>query len=149
MAASRSSQLTATGRWIAVVVMILAASPLVAAMMMQPAAEGHGTHRQLGLPACGWQVSMGIPCPTCGMTTSFSHVARGDYLTAAIVQPAGMMLSILVAMTVVASLWAAVTGAPMQRFLAGALRPGIVWFGVGILMLAWVWTLLRAGGLAT
>ena len=65
------------------------------------------------------------------------------------VQPAGMMLSILVAMTVVASLWAAVTGAPMQRFLAGALRPGIVWFGVGILMLAWVWTLLRAGGLAT
>lgn len=149
MVASHPSQLTTTGRWVAIAVMVLAASPLVTAYLLQPAAQGHGTHRQLGLPACGWQVSMGLPCPTCGMTTSFAHVARGEFLAAATTQPAGMLLCVVVAMTVVGSLWAALTGAPMQRVLVAALRPSIVWTGVAVLLLGWAWTLLRAGGLTT
>ena len=49
----------------------LALAPLVIAAALSPSNAGHGTHRQLGLPACGWQTNMGLPCPTCGMTTSF------------------------------------------------------------------------------
>lgn len=44
------------------------------------------THRQLGLPACSFKTltkglgpdKEGLPCPSCGMTTSFALLAHGD-----------------------------------------------------------------------
>jgi hypothetical protein len=37
-----------------------------------------GTHMQLGLPDCNFKVLTGLPCPSCGMTTSFSLVMHAD-----------------------------------------------------------------------
>lgn len=36
------------------------------------------THRQLGLPPCNFVLLTGMPCPSCGMTTSFSLLVHGD-----------------------------------------------------------------------
>ena len=36
------------------------------------------THTTLGLPPCNFVVLTGKPCPSCGMTTSFSLLVRGD-----------------------------------------------------------------------
>lgn len=37
------------------------------------------THRQLGLPPCTfYKWTKGLPCPACGMTTSFALLAHGD-----------------------------------------------------------------------
>jgi hypothetical protein len=36
------------------------------------------THMQIGLPPCTFQVTTGIPCPSCGMTTSFALLMHGD-----------------------------------------------------------------------
>jgi hypothetical protein len=36
------------------------------------------THRQLGMPPCTFFGVTGLPCPSCGMTTSFSLFVRGD-----------------------------------------------------------------------
>jgi hypothetical protein len=36
------------------------------------------THRQLGLPPCTFKDKIGLPCPSCGMTTSFALLIRGD-----------------------------------------------------------------------
>jgi hypothetical protein len=36
------------------------------------------THRQLGLPECSFKEKTGMPCPSCGMTSSFSLFVRGD-----------------------------------------------------------------------
>lgn len=36
------------------------------------------THTQLGLPPCNFVVLTGKPCPSCGMTTSFALLVRGD-----------------------------------------------------------------------
>jgi hypothetical protein len=36
------------------------------------------THRQLGLPECTFKEKTGMPCPSCGMTSSFSLFVRGD-----------------------------------------------------------------------
>lgn len=145
MAHHGSCRLHSSGRWLAAGVALLALAPLVIAAALSPSNAGHGTHRQLGLPACGWQTNMGLPCPTCGMTTSFSHAVRGQFVTAATVQPAGMLLSILVAMTAVGGVWAAVTGAPMQRFASMLLRPAVMWTCITILVLAWGVKLWQAG----
>ncbi len=37
-----------------------------------------GTHRQLGMPPCNFVTLFGKPCPSCGMTTSFALLVRGD-----------------------------------------------------------------------
>ncbi|MFL5341007.1 MAG: DUF2752 domain-containing protein [Gemmataceae bacterium] len=34
------------------------------------------THRQLGLPPCTFYEKTGIPCPSCGFTTSFAFTVR-------------------------------------------------------------------------
>lgn len=36
------------------------------------------THTQLGLPPCNFVVLFDRPCPSCGMTTSFAFLVRGD-----------------------------------------------------------------------
>jgi len=36
------------------------------------------THRQLGLPPCTFYEKTGVPCPSCGMTTSFALLMHGD-----------------------------------------------------------------------
>ena len=46
--------------------------------LLTPALQGVGTHHQLGLKPCSALVYLGIPCPGCGGTTSFAHMARGN-----------------------------------------------------------------------
>lgn len=36
------------------------------------------SHQTIGMPACRFQQMTGMPCPSCGMTTSFALLVRGD-----------------------------------------------------------------------
>jgi hypothetical protein len=36
------------------------------------------SHQTLGMPACRFQQMTDMPCPSCGMTTSFALLVRGD-----------------------------------------------------------------------
>ena len=66
----------------------------VVARLLVPNPEGIGTHRQLGLPPCSFYVFWGIPCPSCGMTTSWSWMLRGQWILAAQTNAAGLWLGI-------------------------------------------------------
>ena len=61
---------------------------------LKPDPRGFGTHEQLGLLPCGFKKVSGLPCPTCGMTTSFSLMAHGRVFDAAHTQPFGAFLFI-------------------------------------------------------
>ncbi len=70
------------------------AAPLVIAWWLQPDGRGWGTHHQLGMAPCGMLVSTGLPCPSCGMTTSFAHAVRLQWWRAFLAQPAGFALAL-------------------------------------------------------
>src|SRR5215213_5852775 len=36
------------------------------------------SHQSLGMPPCRFKDMTGLPCPSCGMTTSFAHLVKGD-----------------------------------------------------------------------
>lgn len=80
---------------------------LIVARSLTPDATGIGTHRQLGLPGCGFAHVWGIPCPSCGMTTAWAHLTRGDFISAARCN-AGGLLAGLTAM--VAGPWMLISG---------------------------------------
>jgi len=115
------------------------AAPLVVAVTLVPSSTGIDTHRQLGLPACGWPAAVGIPCFTCGMTTAFAHGVRGQFLTALRVQPAGMLLVFAAAVGVVVATWVAVTGQPVHRFLQPLATGRLAIFACAVLVAAWMW----------
>jgi hypothetical protein len=52
------------------------------------------THRQLGLPPCTFYEITGVPCPACGMTTSFALLVRGDVLNSLRANSAGTALAL-------------------------------------------------------
>src|SRR4051812_16213315 len=51
------------------------------------------THTQLGLPECNFLRLTGVPCPSCGMTTSFALLIRGDVIAAGRANPVGALLA--------------------------------------------------------
>lgn len=85
---------------------------LVTAAWLRPDPSGLGTHRQLGLAPCGLLATAGIPCPTCGMTTSFANLAHGRVLDSLRGQPAGTVLGALTAVAFWVATYVAITGRP-------------------------------------
>jgi hypothetical protein len=82
---------------------VLFAVPLavvITAALLTPAAAGHGTHTQLGLPPCGFLVFTGYPCPGCGLTTAFAHMVRLQLFGAWHANPFGIVLFLCTAATI-------------------------------------------------
>jgi hypothetical protein len=52
------------------------------------------THTQLGLPPCQFLMLTGLPCPSCGMTTSFALLVRGDAVSALRANSVGVLLAV-------------------------------------------------------
>ena len=65
------------------------------AASVDPDPRGFGTHQQLGLPPCTFQDQFKLPCPSCGMTTSWSLATRGEVLEAARINCGGLALAII------------------------------------------------------
>ncbi len=65
---------------------------LAIAGLLTPDPSGLGTHRQLGLGGCAMLTGTGVPCPMCGMTTTFTHLAHLQPVQGALNQPFGVVL---------------------------------------------------------
>ena len=109
-------------------------------------AEGHGTHLQLGMPACSWAERFNMPCATCGMTTSFAHAADGDLVASFLNQPMGAALAIMTAVVFWASAHVALTGSRIGELTARMIG-GKTLLAAGILMVgAWVYKIITWQG---
>lgn len=75
-----------------------------------PSTSGMGTHQQLGLPPCSARVLYGVPCPACGMTTSWAFLTRGEFLAACQANIGGVAFGLLTVGLIPVTAWTAVRG---------------------------------------
>jgi hypothetical protein len=83
-----------------IAIVVISGAILIVARSLRPSSRGVGTHEQLGLPPCIFLHYTGIPCPGCGLTTSFAHAARLHFYDAFITQPFGLILFCLTALSI-------------------------------------------------
>ena len=81
------------GRGLLVLVSLLLIAGFGLALSLEPDPRGFGTHQRLGLPPCTFIAIFDIPCPSCGMTTSFANFTRGRFVAAADANVAGLLLA--------------------------------------------------------
>ena len=79
----------------AAIVALVPLTLLIIAGNLNPEEQGLGTHQQLGLPPCSLRLLAGIRCPACGMTTSWSYFAKGNWLASANTNAGGFLLALL------------------------------------------------------
>jgi len=85
------------------------------AATLTPSRSGLGTHQQLGLPPCTFEAILGVRCPTCGMTTSWSHLLHGDFAASWGANPGGTCLAAATALAAVWAITAAYRGVAAPR----------------------------------
>src|SRR5262249_18891563 len=103
------------------------------------------THRQLGLPPCTFKAVTGLPCPSCGMTTSFALLMHGDVLHSLWANPVGTLLAVVCLALIPWSLVSAYLGRPLfilsvevalMRFLIVLISLMVVRW---VIVLVWIW----------
>lgn len=94
-----------------------AALVLVSAYLLDPDPRGTGTHSRLGLAPCVMMVKLGMPCPFCGMTTSFAHLAKGRLVRGILAQPFGLVLFALTLGAIPVLSYGAVRGSSVAYLL--------------------------------
>jgi hypothetical protein len=143
---SGNRRASGTERVFAGVVSSACAGPLLLGATLTPDPAGHGTHVQLGLPPCGWVQAFGKPCPTCGMTTAFTHMAHGRPDQALLAQPAGATLALLAVVVFWIGLHTAVTGSRAFPAALAAVRARHAVLLVVVIAAGWLVTFLRFPG---
>lgn len=93
-------------------------SVVLLAAMLSPDPRGFGTHQQLGLPPCRFEDFTHVPCPGCGLTTSFAAMAHGQVLTALRAHLMGPMLFLLTVALALGAPYAARRALPLAQPLA-------------------------------
>jgi len=115
---------------------------LITARVLTPSPTGVGTHRQLGLPPCSFEVMTGHGCPGCGMTTAFSHMAHGQVAEAFDSNPMGIVLFALIALGGAFAGYRVVRPRPFDEQLGTVTSQVIVYSLIAALMISWVVRLL-------
>ena len=108
------------------------------AVWLTPDPRGFGTHQQLGMPPCTFRTLLGVNCPHCGLTTSFSWFVRGQFEKSIQANPAGLIMAVL---GVLILIWCAVVS--LRGVFVITHEPGRVFlfgFGIWVLVSIVIWS---------
>jgi hypothetical protein len=110
---------------------------LFVSRLLTPAASGVGTHTQLGLPPCGFLAFFHLPCPACGLTTSFAHLAHGALRASLEAHPLGLPLFLGLLVLLPRALYETLRAQPAPIDL-GPREVGAAWLYTASLLLVWL-----------
>lgn len=112
---------------------------LLIARLLRPAPERVGTHLQLGLPPCAFLHFTGVPCPSCGLTTSVAHAVRLHFYESAITQPFGLVVFILAALSVPLSIFLIYRRVPLSKFASLRGKKLAIYVMIALFLLSWLY----------
>ena len=135
----RDPRVPVSGRFLAMGVALACLLVLIVACGLSPSNDGFGTHQQLGMAPCGFLQRTNLPCPACGMTTSFSWFARGNLAASFYVQPMGMVLAAICGWCVWGAGYVAITGRPVYRVLSVVPEKIYLFPLLALAIAAWGW----------
>jgi hypothetical protein len=125
--------------------LVLIAAGLVAgfvlAYRLNPYKDGkvwyEETHTQLRLPPCTFKWVTGLPCPSCGMTSSFSLLVHGDLWNSLLANAVGTLLALFLMAVIPWNLACAVRGrwVGVRSLESALLRVVLVFFT--LLLVRW------------
>jgi hypothetical protein len=95
------------------------------------------THMQLGLPPCNFKLLTGLPCPSCGMTTSFALLVRGDLKNSLRANAVGTLLAISCVLFIPWSVYSALRGRSLFVVSLEKTVTCIVIAFMGLLLIRW------------
>jgi len=98
------------GRWLLVGWSLFLIGGFALAYSVTPDPRGFGTHQKLGLPPCSFRELFNIPCPSCGMTTSFSQLMHGNLPAALHANASGVLVALVCAVQIPWCWWSAAQG---------------------------------------
>lgn len=101
-----------------------------------------GTHRQLGLPPCSLVVLTGLPCPSCGMTTSFALLMHGDVWNSIQANWVGTLLALAGLLYIPWAIYSAVRGRPLWVTSIEGTLCRLVTIFMSLMLLRWFAVLL-------
>lgn len=99
---------------------------LLTASQLAPRSDGLGTHQQLGLPPCTIRVLWDMRCPACGMTTSWAHFTKGQFIASAASNAGGFTLALIAAAAAPVTALLALTGRTGSRWMLPALVTALI-----------------------
>jgi Protein of unknown function (DUF2752) len=82
------------------------------------------THTQLGMQTCYFRKFIGLPCPSCGMTSSFALFVRGDLSHSLQANAAGTLLAVISLLFI---FWGLVTAVRGRMVWLRSWEPAAVW----------------------
>jgi Protein of unknown function (DUF2752) len=130
-------------RWVRGTLLVIALGLVVVfaiAIYLDPyqSIDRMGTHQQLGLPPCTFKTLTGLPCPSCGMTTSFAFLVRGDLWHSMQANWVGTLLAILWLAIIPWSILSALIGRPLWILSIERTLIKLVIGFVVLMLLRWV-----------
>jgi len=90
------------------------------------------THRQLGLPPCTFIEMTGMPCPSCGMTTSFSLLMHGDVMNSLRANAVGTLLAVFCLLLIP---WCVGSAVCNRTLFVRSVERTVTWLVLGFLSL--------------
>ncbi len=127
--------------WAQRVVLVSAGAALLSLLALAgavaPDSRGFGTHEQLGLPPCTFRQLTGYRCPSCGMTTSWSHLVRGRVGVAFRDNVGGALLGLVTGLLAPWSLISGWRGRWLWRPLDERVVFIAVWWLVAVTLIDW------------
>jgi hypothetical protein len=132
-------------RSLAGAVAIAASVTFAMLVRIRPDERGHGTHEQLGWAPCGWPITYGIPCPTCGCTTAACLLVHGRIVAAFVTQPFGAAVTAFGLLLGTHAMLCLLRGRSFADLLVRLPFWRIVLGGIALLLAAWGYTWLTWG----
>ena len=128
-----------TGRLVHAAIAVGLCMTLLLSWWLKPDPRGVGTHEQLLLLPCNFYRLTELPCPFCGMTTAFAHMARGQVAEALLAQPMGAVGFVACLLSLLIVTGAAVTGKDaLSHFSRLIWNTRLSWVVGGMLAAAWI-----------